>query len=79
MTNEINYKEKFEELFQKYEALLEVLYAEDDFIVEGTTEYTDDSCVFKNNTCVYNRRLGKAYSASEIVEILNKKKIRGDL
>lgn len=68
---EIDYKEKFEELFEKYEDLLDILYKEDYFIVEGTTEYMADSCAFKNNTCVYNKRLGIAYSATEIVEVLN--------
>lgn len=68
---EIDYKEKFEELFEKYEDLLDVLYREDDFLVEGTTENTEDSCAFKNNTCVYNERLGMAYNASQIVEVIN--------
>ena len=68
---EIDYKEKFEELHEKYEDLLDVLYREDVFLVEGTTECMDDSRAFKNDTCVYNKRLDMAYSATEIVEILN--------
>lgn len=68
---EIDYKEKFDELFKRYEDLLDVLYREDDFLVEGTTENTEDSCAFKNNTCVYNKRVDMAYSATQIVEIIN--------
>lgn len=68
---EIDYKEKFEELLERYEDLLDVLYRKDDFLVEGTTENTEDSCAFKNNTCVYNERLGIAYNATQIVEIIN--------
>lgn len=68
---EVDYKEKFEELFERYEDLLEVLYRKDNFLVEGTTENTEDSCAFKNNTCVYNERLGMAYNATQIVEIIN--------
>lgn len=68
---EIDYKEKFEELFKRYEELLDILYREDDFLVESTTENTEDSCAFKNNTCVYNKRVDMAYSATQIVEIIN--------
>lgn len=68
---ENDYKEKYEKLYKKYEDLQDLVYREDYFLVEGTTEYTEDSCAFKNNTCVYNKRLGKPYSATEIVEVLN--------
>ncbi len=68
---EIDYKEKYEKLCKEYENLQDLVYREDYFLVEGTTEHTEDSCAFKNNTCVYNKRLGKPYSATEIVEVLN--------
>ncbi len=68
---EIDYKEKYEKLYKKYEDLQDLVYREDYFLVEGTTEYTEDSCAFKNNTCVYNKRLGLEYSATQIVEIIN--------
>ena len=41
------------------------------FIVEKATEHTENSRVFKNGECVYNQRLGFAYSVEEIVEVLN--------
>ena len=41
------------------------------FIIENTTEHTDEDRAFKNNKCVFNQRLGFAYSVSEIVEVLN--------
>ena len=40
------------------------------FIVEECPQCSDDRA-FKNNKCVYNQRLGFAYSVDEIVEVLN--------
>ena len=40
------------------------------FIVKECPQCSDDR-VFKNNKCVYNQRLGFAYSVDEIVEVLN--------
>ena len=40
------------------------------FIVKECEECSDDRA-FKNNKCVYNQRLGFAYSVDEIVEVLN--------
>lgn len=34
-------------------------------------ERCSDDRVFKNNQCIYNQRLGFAYSVEEIVEVLN--------
>ena len=47
------------------------LYKKDTFEVEPAGEYTEDSRTFKNGLCVYNNRLGMAYSVTEIVEVLN--------
>lgn len=33
----------------------------------------EDSRVFRNDTCVFNSRLGMAYSSEEIVEVLNQR------
>jgi len=40
------------------------------FIVKECPRCSDDRA-FKNNKCVYNQRLGFAYSVDEIVEVLN--------
>ena len=40
------------------------------FIVKECEKCSDDRA-FKNNKCVYNQRLGFAYSVDEIVEVLN--------
>ena len=40
------------------------------FIVTECEECSDDK-VFQNNKCVFNQRLGLAYSIDDIVEILN--------
>jgi len=40
------------------------------FIVMECKECSDDKA-FQNNKCVYNQRLGFAYSIDDIVEILN--------
>lgn len=40
------------------------------FIVK-TCKYCSDDRQFKNSKCVFNQRLGFAYSVDEIVEVLN--------
>jgi len=40
------------------------------FVVKECEKCSDDRA-FKNNKCVYNQRLGFAYSVDEIVEVLN--------
>lgn len=40
------------------------------FVIMDCEQCSDDR-VFKNNQCVYNQRLGFAYSVEEIVEVLN--------
>lgn len=42
------------------------------FIVKNCEHRIAEDREFRNNTCVYNQRLGFAYSVSEIVEVLNK-------
>ena len=56
---------------KKYEKLHDKLYERDFFEVEPAGEYTEDSRTFKNGLCVFNNRLGFAYSVTEIVEVLN--------
>ena len=56
---------------KKYEKLHDKLYEKDFFEVEPAGEYTEDSRQFKNGLCVFNNRLGMAYSVTEIVEVLN--------
>lgn len=58
-------------ILQKYDELDTKLYEKDFFEVENATDYTEDSRVFKNGLCVFNNRLGMAYSVTEIVEVLN--------
>lgn len=67
----MDYKKEYMELVKKYEKLHEKLYKKDFFEVEPADEYTEDSRTFKNGLCVYNNRLGFAYSVTEIVEVLN--------
>ena len=67
----MDYKKEYIKMAKKYEKLHEKLYAKDFFEVEPAGEYTEDSRTFKNGLCVYNNRLGFAYSVSEIVEVLN--------
>lgn len=67
----MDYKKEYLSLLKKYEKLHDKLYAKDTFEVEPAGEYTEDSRQFKNGLCVYNNRLGFAYSVSEIVEVLN--------
>ena len=67
----MDYKKEYIKMAKKYEKLHEKLYAKDTFEVEPAGEYTEDSRQFKNGLCVYNNRLGFAYSVSEIVEVLN--------
>ena len=67
----MDYKKEYLTLAKKYEKLHDKLYAKDTFEVEPAGEYTDDTRTFKNGLCVYNNRLGFAYSVSEIVEVLN--------
>lgn len=47
------------------------------FIVKECEECSDDRA-FKNNKCVFNRRLGFAYSVDEIVEVLNNNDVEDD-
>ena len=67
----MDYKKEYLNLVKKYEKLHDKLYAKDTFEVELAGEYTEDSRTFKNGLCVYNNRLGMAYSVTEIVEVLN--------
>lgn len=67
----MDYKKEYLSLVKKYEKLHDKLYAKDFFEVEPADEYTEDSRQFKNGLCVYNNRLGFAYSVTEIVEVLN--------
>lgn len=67
----MDYKKEYLSLVKKYEKLHDKLYAKDFFEVEPADEYTEDSRTFKNGLCVYNNRLGMAYSVTEIVEVLN--------
>ena len=67
----MDYKKEYLILVKKYEKLHDKLYAKDTFEVEPAGEYTEDSRTFKNGLCVYNNRLGMAYSVTEIVEVLN--------
>lgn len=67
----MDYKKEYIKMAKKYEKLHEKLYAKDFFEVEPAGEYTEDSRTFKNGLCVYNNRLGMAYSVTEIVEVLN--------
>lgn len=67
----MDYKKEYLNLVKKYEKLHDKLYAKDTFEVEPADEYTEDSRTFKNGLCVYNNRLGFAYSVTEIVEVLN--------
>ena len=67
----MDYKKEYLNLIKKYEKLHDKLYAKDTFEVEPADEYTEDSRTFKNGLCVYNNRLGFAYSVTEIVEVLN--------
>ena len=67
----MDYKKEYIKMAKKYEKLHDKLYAKDTFEVEPAGEYTEDSRTFKNGLCVYNNRLGFAYSVSEIVEVLN--------
>lgn len=67
----MDYKKEYLSLIKKYEKLHNKLYEKDFFEVESADEYTEDSRTFKNGLCVYNNRLGFAYSVTEIVEVLN--------
>ena len=67
----MDYKKEYLNLVKKYTKLHDKLYAKDTFEVEQAGEYTEDSRTFKNGLCVYNNRLGMAYSVTEIVEVLN--------
>lgn len=48
------------------------------FTVEECSQCSDDR-KFQNNKCVYNNRLGFAYSVDEIVEVLNHNGRFGDM
>lgn len=67
----MDYQKEYLNLVKKYAKLHDKLYAKDFFEVEPADEYTEDSRTFKNGLCVYNNRLGMAYSVTEIVEVLN--------
>ncbi len=67
----MDYKKEYINLAKKYEKLHDKLYEKEFFEVEPAGEYTDDTRTFKNGLCVYNNRLGFAYSVTEIVEVLN--------
>ena len=67
----MDYKKEYLSLVKKYTKLHDKLYAKDTFEVEPADEYTEDSRTFKNGLCVFNNRLGMAYSVTEIVEVLN--------
>ena len=67
----MDYKKEYLNLVKKYEKLHDKLYKRDTFEVEPAGEYTEDSRQFKNGLCVYNNRLGMAYSVTELVEVLN--------
>ena len=67
----MDYKKEYLNLVKKYTKLHDKLYKRDFFEVEPADEYTEDSRTFKNGLCVYNNRLGMAYSVTEIVEVLN--------
>lgn len=41
------------------------------FIVDEAGEFCTDERTFKNGKCVYNQIIGIAYSAEQIVEVLN--------
>lgn len=58
-------------VLKKYDELHNKFYDRDFFDVEPAGEYTADSRKFQNGLCVFNNRLGMAYSVTEIVEVLN--------
>lgn len=64
-------EERFIKLAKKYEKLYNKFYERDFFEVETADEYVADSRKFQNGLCVFNNRLGMAYSVTEIVEVLN--------
>ena len=66
-----DWKEEFIILAKKYERLHDKFYERDFFEVETADECTADSRKFQNGLCVFNNRLGMAYSVTEIVEVLN--------
>lgn len=66
-----DWEEKFIELAKKYEKLHNKFYERDFFEVEIADECVADSRKFQNGLCVFNNRLGMAYSVTEIVEVLN--------
>ena len=67
----MDYQKEYFSLVKKYTKLHDKLYKRDFFEVEPADEYTEDSRTFKNGLCVFNNRLGMAYSVTEIVEVLN--------
>jgi hypothetical protein len=66
-----DWKEEFIKLAKKYEKLHNKFYERDFFEVEIADECVADSRKFQNGLCVFNNRLGMAYSVTEIVEVLN--------
>lgn len=58
-------------LAEQYEKLHNKLYERDFFEVEISSDYMADSRRFQNGLCVFNNRLGMAYSVTEIVKVLN--------
>lgn len=64
----------YEELYKwqkEYEELSDKFYKKDFFEVKKVGKYTNDSKTFKNDLCVFNNRLGIAYSVTELVKVLN--------
>jgi hypothetical protein len=66
-----DWEEEFVNLARKYERLHNKFYERDFFEVEIADECVADSRKFQNGLCVFNNRLGMAYSVTEIVEVLN--------
>ena len=66
-----DWEKEFIKLAKKYEKLHNKFYERDFFEVEIADECVADSRKFQNGLCVFNNRLGMAYSVTEIVEVLN--------
>ena len=66
-----DWEAEFIKLAKKYETLHNKFYERDFFEVEIADECMADSRKFQNGLCVFNNRLGMAYSVTEIVEVLN--------
>lgn len=66
-----DWEKEYIKLAKKYERLHDKFYERDFFEVEIADECVADSRKFQNGLCVFNNRLGMAYSVTEIVEVLN--------